>query len=149
MSESPSLTSLSAGPSSFIPPPPPEAIQRDDYAAAEQARQRFSKRGLFSSVSLPLPNIHQKKSNSRGRDDLPLPSSIAELGRPTSVSEEGLDLVVLSDDPALLEEIDKDVYRWAILYENQRGYGLSFASMLQGAHRWTVPQCSQRRTIRH
>ncbi|RPD62932.1 hypothetical protein L226DRAFT_607651 [Lentinus tigrinus ALCF2SS1-7] len=124
MSES-SYPSSSAGPSSYpsqTPPPPPEAIERDDYAAAEQARQRFHKRGFFSAVSLPLP--HRYRSKSRKRDSSPSPSSFAELERSTSVPQEAPDLVILSEGgltAELDEDYGKDVYRWAVLYENQRG----------------------------
>ena len=126
MSES-SYPSSPAGPSSYnpaqTPPPPPEAIERDDYAAAEQARQRFQKRGFFSSVSLPLP--HRHKSSSRKRGPSPSPSSIAELERPASTPPEAPEFVELSERSStteLDEDYGKDVYRWAVLFENQRGY---------------------------
>ncbi|KAI0724562.1 hypothetical protein C8T65DRAFT_563506 [Cerioporus squamosus] len=126
MSE-PSYPSSPAGPSSYNPsqtsPPPPEAIEKDDYAAAEQARQRFQHKGLFSSVSFPLLP-HRHKSKSRRRDASPSPSSVAELERSTSVPTDIPDLVNLSErgsSAELDEDYGKDVYRWAVLYENQRG----------------------------
>ncbi|KAI0756982.1 hypothetical protein C8Q80DRAFT_1131442 [Daedaleopsis nitida] len=129
MSESSSFTSFPAGPSSFrlpdTPPPPPEALQRDDYAAADQARQRLNKHGLFSSISLPLPHRHRKKSNARERSISPSPSSIAVVESSTTVPPDAPDIVDITEDPIrstpLQEDYDKDVYRWAILYENQRG----------------------------
>ncbi|RDX55853.1 hypothetical protein OH76DRAFT_1396203 [Lentinus brumalis] len=126
MSESP-YPSSPAGPSSLTtsqpPPPPPETIERDDYAAADQARQRFQHKGFFSSISLPhLPRRH--KSKSRRRDASPSPSSVAELERSTSLPSVIPELVSLHEGNSsaeLDEDYRKDVYRWAVLYENQRG----------------------------
>ncbi|KAI0778194.1 hypothetical protein BD413DRAFT_684120 [Trametes elegans] len=126
MSEPSSLPTSPAGPSSsFLPsvqPPPPETVQKDDYAAAAQARERFSKHGLFSSVS--LPSLRKRKSRAHRRDGSPTPSAIAEIERSASVSDIP-DLVHISDasrlGAELDEDYDKDVYRWAVLYENQRG----------------------------
>lgn len=124
-----SLPSSSAGPSSFVAsasiPPPPEAIQKDDYAAADQARQRFAKRGLFSSVSLPNFPLRRHNSKTHKRNASLSLVSIDELGRSASVPPNGPDLVTLAEDPNLSAELDedydKDVYRWAVMYENQRG----------------------------
>lgn len=133
MSEHSSLPSSPAGPSSspFLrksqppipPPPPPETIQRDDYVAAEEARRRFAKRGLFSSVS--LPSFHKRKARTRKRSASPSSSSIPQVEDFASVSDRP-DLVSLAEASSLVAELDedydKDVYAWAVLYENQRGY---------------------------
>ncbi|KAI0639411.1 hypothetical protein C8Q77DRAFT_1213978 [Trametes polyzona] len=128
MSETSSLPSSPAGPSTpaFRPPsrlpPPPGTIQKDDYLAAEEARRRFYKRGFFSSVS--LPSFRRRRTKSRKRNASPSPSSIEELETSASVPEIP-DLVDISQASVLATELDedydKDVYRWAVLYENQRG----------------------------
>ncbi|KAI0361611.1 hypothetical protein OH77DRAFT_1469432 [Trametes cingulata] len=129
MSEASSLNSLnssSAGPSSSFlratRPPPPGAVQKDDYAAAAQARQRFSKHGLFSSISLPSLS-RKRKSKAQRRGVSPSPSSIAEIQTSASVPEipDIVDITEANLAAELDENYDRDVYRWAILYENQRG----------------------------
>ncbi|CDO71571.1 hypothetical protein BN946_scf184911.g41 [Trametes cinnabarina] len=130
MSEASSLVSspvLSpAGPSSFLRPsqPPPGSVQKDDYAAADEARRRLSKRGLFSSISLPSFRKSRRRSKAQQRNASPSPSSIVEIERAASESDIP-DLVNISESSDLAAELDKeydkDVYRWAILYENQRG----------------------------
>ncbi|KAI0651861.1 hypothetical protein C8Q79DRAFT_935211 [Trametes meyenii] len=128
MSEPASLVSSPAGPS-FTPqslsrtlPPPPGSILKDDYAAAEEARRRFSKRRLFPSVS--LPSFHRRRSKVHRRDAPPSPPSIGKVNGSASTAVIP-DLVVISEPPnrgeALDEDYNKDVYRWAVLYENQRG----------------------------
>lgn len=131
MSEPSSLTSSPAGPSSapFLrdspppPQPPPNTVLRDDYDAVEAARQRFRKRGFFSS-GVSLPHFHKRKSRARKRDASPTPSSIARIECSASASDIP-ELVDISDASNLAAELDedydKDVYRWAFLYENQRG----------------------------
>ncbi|KAI0669890.1 hypothetical protein C8Q78DRAFT_1038256 [Trametes maxima] len=123
-----SLVSSPAGPSSaphFISrtlPPPPGSILKDDYAAAEEARRRFNKRGLFSSIS--LPSFHRRRSKTH-RGDVPSSPSSIGLADGSATTAVIPDLVVISDPPnrgeALDEDYNKDVYRWAVLYENQRG----------------------------
>ncbi|OJT15833.1 Meiotically up-regulated gene 65 protein [Trametes pubescens] len=131
MSEPPSLTSSPAGPSSSPllrepqppPQPPPNTVLRDDYNAVDAARQRFQKRSFFSS-GVSLPDFHRRKSRARKRDASPTPSSIARIECAASASDVP-ELVDISDASNLAAEIDedydKDVYRWAVLYENQRG----------------------------
>ena len=125
MSDSSSFNSTPAGPSSLrsaqsLPPPLPDALERGDDAAADQARQRLSKRGFLSNVSLPLPHLHRKRTESENSSRR---SYIEELETTGPQAFDARDLVELAEDPIaeLDENYDKDVYRWAVLYENQRG----------------------------
>lgn len=129
MSDSvPSFAPSPAGPSSLpstqsILPPPPGTLERDDYAAADQARERLNKRGLLSSVSLQLPHLHLSRTRSQ---DSSIRRSYSQAAEPESTFEalttpnlvDLVENVSVEDD----EDYDKDVYRWAVLYENQRGY---------------------------
>lgn len=122
-------------------------MQPDDPSAADPARNRVTKRrSLLGRIS--LPTLSSKKSllkkdgrnetigeeqrviydepESYGGSGLMSPSAIAQLPAPEVLYE--IPEVELDDDLAyanveLEEDYDKDVYRWAILYENQRGYG--------------------------
>lgn len=147
MSESSSFASSVAGPSSpqtsrYTPPPPPDAIQRDDYAAADQARQRFSKRGLLSSVS--LPHLGRSPSKSSKRSSAVSFPALLDAETDLCTATDVPDLVALSDDPNLSAEVDedydKDVYRWATLYENQRGYEMYFFVQVRSADEPSVAQ---------
>ena len=122
-----SFASSLAGPSSLhstrsLPPPLPAALKRDDYAAADRARERLHKRGLLSSVSLQLPHFH--RSRTKSRESSIRRSYIQGAGEPTSEPPASLNLVDLAENVFAKddESYDKDVYRWAVLYENQRGY---------------------------
>jgi hypothetical protein len=103
----------------------PECMVADDYAAAEPARQRLvPKRGfrLFAS----LPNLRQKATPSlkptvevghtdegnNNNDDVfeGLPSPL-----------ESTENTLIKLDNMVVVEDDQLLYRWAILYENQRG----------------------------
>ena len=126
MSDS-SFSSSVAGPSSLATaqstiPPPPDAIRLDDYAAADPARQRFNKRGLLSSIS--LPHLGRSRSRLSKRNSAASFPTLPD-GEEPCLSPERPDFVALSEEPNTIpddEDYDKDVYRWAILYENQRGY---------------------------
>ncbi|KAI1797888.1 hypothetical protein LXA43DRAFT_982497 [Ganoderma leucocontextum] len=126
MSEASSFPSSPAGPSSLrsaqsLPPPLPGTLERDDYAAADQARERLNKRGLLSSVSLQLPHFH--RSRTRSQDSSIRRTYIQETEESTSEPLDTLNLVDLAENISTEDEenYDEDVYRWAVLYENQRG----------------------------
>ncbi|KAH9898392.1 hypothetical protein C8Q73DRAFT_684699 [Cubamyces lactineus] len=126
MSEPPQLTPSPAGPSSTFlhpsQPPPPGTVHEDDYAAADAARRRFSHHGLFSSIS--LPSLRRRRSRAHRRNSSPSPSSLVPNERSASASDIP-EQVNISESPTIAAELDedydKDVYRWAVLYENQRG----------------------------
>lgn len=145
MSESTTSRSPSpAGPSSptayALAPPPPEAIQVDDYIAAEEARRRFYSRGFFHNVS--LPHFRKRRAKARRREASLASSSVVNVDVFASTPEIP-NLVDISEGAELDEDYDKDVYRWAILYENQRGYVYVYPrSCLSVAHRHAVPWSS-------
>ncbi|PIL31957.1 hypothetical protein GSI_06661 [Ganoderma sinense ZZ0214-1] len=122
-----SFASSPAGPSSLphtqsLSPPLPDALERDDYAAADQARERLNKRGLLSSVSLQLPHLHRSRTKSQD-SSIRLSYIQGEAEDSTSETTAALNLVNLVENVSVEddENYDKDVYRWAVLYENQRG----------------------------
>ncbi|KAH9849753.1 hypothetical protein C2E23DRAFT_861726 [Lenzites betulinus] len=136
MSESTTSRSPSpAGPSSptayALAPPPPEAIQIDDYIAAEEARRRFYSRGFFHNVS--LPHFRKRRAKARRREASLASSSVVNVDAFASTPEIP-DLVDISEGAELDEDYDKDVYRWAILYENQRGSPPCSAMVLSTAY---------------
>lgn len=129
-----------AEPSHF--PPPPECMQPDDPSAAESARSRLSKKRSFLNISLPTFTRNKSKRDVHKESEEPHtplrehydPQSITEPGlwspriAPPDLDDDVLErqLVRLEDGFAyanveLDEDYDKDVYRWAVLYENQRG----------------------------
>ena len=79
-------------------------MRADDSAAADPARRRLLQKSHFPRFP-SLPSLRSEKLNS-----LPLLSS----DHPT-------DDIHIDDAPLPLPTDDKDLYRWAILYENQRG----------------------------
>lgn len=102
-------------------------LQRDDPSAAEPARRRLAPKKSF----LQLLHLSPKKAATSNN---PLstssstslashlyvtdPSADADDPSPqlVQIEDEGLHLNQLDDN-----SYDKDVYRWAVLYENQRG----------------------------
>ncbi|KAM5536191.1 hypothetical protein V8D89_010090 [Ganoderma adspersum] len=116
------FASSPAGPSSLrstqsISPPPPGTLERDNYAAADQARERLNKRGLLS-----IPHLHRSRTKSQ---DSSIRRSYLQAAEVASTSEtpDVLNLVDLIESVSVDddEDYDRDVYRWAVLYENQRG----------------------------
>ena len=113
--------------SSFVKPPPPHT--EHDTQISEEARAYLSPKRRFLHL---LPSWNRSKHGERKRADseergLQEDTLDGEVLYPTlrgSVSEGGL--VELHDE--LLHEADEEgesdrpLYRWAVLYENQRGY---------------------------
>ncbi|KAG6911958.1 hypothetical protein DXG01_000206 [Tephrocybe rancida] len=97
-------------------PPPLASISKDDYSAADPARQRIAakSRRFFS-----LPNL---KASSRSKSPKAAPTAnTAQLStEPTGPTS----LITL--DSSSLDTIDSfsDKYQWAVVYENQRGMTL-------------------------
>ncbi|KAH9950339.1 hypothetical protein B0H21DRAFT_722994 [Amylocystis lapponica] len=109
---------------SSLGPPPPECMQQDDYAAADRARLRLHSKKSFAQIF--LPHLHRvDKSKTATRDvesrssDHDLPAQAPELSQGYKLA--GSHPVQLDDDLAPVLSDDEVVYRWAILYENQRG----------------------------
>lgn len=112
-------------PSSFTQPDPPyTAMQPDDPAAVEPARRRVTgTKGpclrLLSSLrsKLRAPKPSAKKPDDRG------PCSVKDDFQPLPpLLDEAQSIVIQTDSlPDLSEAHSGTIYRWAVLYENQRG----------------------------
>ncbi|KAL4243418.1 hypothetical protein ABKN59_001229 [Abortiporus biennis] len=98
----------------------PELLQPDDRSAADQARAKLKKRRsfiskIFTRSKKPTPSVDLEQE----------PDAIQEWPMMTETEDQSqLDLVHIEDhylDAVLDENYDKDVYRWAVLFENQRG----------------------------
>lgn len=91
------------------PPPPPACVSRDDYSAADAARQRLAAKPRFN---LSLPNL--RSSPKKGKEPVADVSIAAsQPGHPN----------LISLDSSSLDTTEEytDKYEWAIVYENQRG----------------------------
>jgi hypothetical protein len=107
--------------------PPPQCMQPDEYSAADAARRRLApKSGLRLFAS--LTSLRQRsKSTSSKRSSTAIQSAqltesmgeTAHLRPPTDTDD-----VLINLDGSAISDFheNKDVYKWAILYENQRGY---------------------------
>src|ERR1700728_5412036 len=103
---------------------PPECMKTDDYSAAEPARRRLLKKDSFRLFA-SLPNLRSKrkqKESGKNSDDA-VPVFIETPPSPTDSNG-----FIHLDNAAICEDEDKPVYRWAVLYENQRGYVVSIFS---------------------
>lgn len=105
-----------------------ESLQVDEYSAADAARQRLapkSRFGLLSSISDLRKNRKSsaKSTDTRSERDSDEVSTandeVAQL-RPST----GTDNTLIDLDGSAITEFheNRDVYRWAMIYENQRGY---------------------------
>lgn len=109
---------------------PPQCMQADDYSAADAARRRLAqKQGLRLFAS--LTNLRQRtKSATSKKSGTPshFSESTNELTQQTGDGDTAINL-----DASAIPDFheNKDVYKWAILYENQRGY-ISCVSLLGG-----------------
>lgn len=105
-------------------------LLHDDPAAADSARQRLAPR---KSLSLPFRHAFSRRTASRvachqssgsaSSDSLARRLYVADPN--TSVDDLAPQLIVIHEGELYLNTFDdnhdKDVYRWAVLYENQRG----------------------------
>ena len=116
-----SRTPLVAGPSNENnndSVPPPDTVKPDASFSTEQLRVRLSpKRSLFRlrkkrrvSSDSTEPDKHKSLSSDEVPPEDALDMPFVQLGNTVVYSTE------------LEEDYSKDIYRWAILYENQRGY---------------------------
>ena len=101
----------------------------DQPSAADSARLRISKRrGLFNVFS--LPGLWKSKKSVHHQNSLPqlfIPVQPDSLSESAAVEVDRQSIpspVVQLDDAPIANDVieDKDVYKWAIVYENQRGY---------------------------
>jgi hypothetical protein len=101
-------------------------MQIAEYAAADLARRRLlPKRHFFPSLSdlraslspKSKPNRKEREKNSNEswpKDEPPMQTD--------PLIPEETDNYIILDDSAIPDGLEeKDIYRWAIVYENQRG----------------------------
>lgn len=102
-------------------------MQADDYSAADAARRRLAPKSrlrLFAS----LTSLRQRsKSTSSKRSSAAIQSAeLTDSTGGTAHSRPPIDTddVLINLDGSAISDFheNKDVYKWAILYENQRGY---------------------------
>jgi Integral peroxisomal membrane peroxin len=94
-------------------PPPPPLRSTDDGSAAESARRRFTK-GRHLTISIPrLSNLKVRRA----------PVNPRALSEQHILSGDNDDATEISlNDPCIDLNIRQDIYRWAVVYENQRGF---------------------------
>lgn len=102
-------------------------MQADEYSAADAARQRLAPKSRFRLLS-SLSDLRQRAKSTKSKrndagdhsDDASGSSDeLAQMRPSTGTAHTVIDL----DDSAISEiHENRDSYRWAILYENQRGY---------------------------
>lgn len=117
-------------------------MQADEYSAADGARQRLAPKSRFrllsslSDLRRRVKSTKSKHSNSEedfghvfgSADDSELTEARPSTGTANTVID--LDCSAISD---LHEEFEKDVYKWAVIYENQRGCVLMYYIIVQNA----------------
>lgn len=94
-------------------------MRQDEHCAADEARLHVLRRR-----SLPYLLFHRNKSNERRRakhEEPQVSSPALEWPSPLDAFECDAEAVYLHDGLLSDPPDDKDVYRWAVLYENQRG----------------------------
>lgn len=95
-----------------LSPPPPTLIQ-DDPSAADLARKRFAPRARF----LSLPSLRSPPS----KPSLKPSTETTTL----EIDSTNIDTPINLDNSALInDDYSKDLYQWAVIYENQRGMTL-------------------------
>lgn len=129
MTDSPP-TALVAALSNLVDAVPlPDTVKQDDAFQTDNLRAQI----LSKRISFPFFPRMRQRSNKQN-DDERRRLSLQPLIEPPSDQEETSDMpfVQLSGaivySAALENDYSKDVYRWAVLYENQRGYVPSSAS---------------------
>ncbi|TCD71527.1 hypothetical protein EIP91_008908 [Steccherinum ochraceum] len=110
------------GPSSQ--PAPPACMHTDERSGADQARRRLLPKRSFLAGLLPARRRSQSHAQNQSYEQVPSPNpnepADGDVAPPNVEQLVRLETRV-NLDPTLEEDYDKDVYRWAVLYENQRG----------------------------
>ncbi|KAH7883582.1 hypothetical protein F5I97DRAFT_2064875 [Phlebopus sp. FC_14] len=92
-------------------------MQADDPSVVDAARRRLAQKSRFRLFP-SMPNLRSKYKSSTGH-----PLRVDPFGRSTTDAEDTHAIVLDSVNlPHLLD--DRDVYRWAVVYENQRGISI-------------------------
>ncbi|KAK0465021.1 uncharacterized protein EV420DRAFT_1512446, partial [Desarmillaria tabescens] len=145
------------------PLPPPSCLTTDDYHAVDAARNRFVKRSRFPLFSVPnlrhVFSSHKLRSREQAegheeQTDEQQGSRVDELEEVTSPAvEHDAELEIGLPAVGIDAENSQTEFRWAVLYENQRGYtffSLPFYSrrslLPRDPYPFTVPSASNKRT---
>ena len=117
--------------SSVAFPSPPACMHTDVPSAADGARRRLLPKRSFIAGLIPRRRRTKSLGSVNQYAQVPSPDHASEQERPAPTREPSGattgtgELVHLESslqvDAELDEDYNKDVYRWAILYENQRG----------------------------
>ena len=97
-------------------PPPPTAITPDDYHAADPARRRLAPKLSFG---------HRLSLMTKKKPIKPLLATAPPSDLQPSMLHSESQTISLDSSNISTAEDDRDQYEWAIVYENQRGYGNS------------------------
>jgi len=99
---------------------PPPAVS-EDSSIAELARRRLLKGKRFY-LGLPrIPYLSAWRTRSKSQS----------LGEQTLLSDDTVEIDLR--DPFSDSDTSQDIYRWAVVYENQRGFALAFFVFLQSS----------------
>jgi hypothetical protein len=103
--------------------PPPQCMQIAEYAAADLARRRLlPKRHFFPSLSDLRASLSPKSKSIRKKNSNESWPKNEPLIQTDPLIAEETDNYIILDDSAIPDGLEeKDIYRWAIVYENQRG----------------------------
>jgi hypothetical protein len=99
---------------------PPPAVS-DDSSAADLARRRLLKSKRFYLCFPRVPYLSSRKTRSKSQSQA--------LEEQTILSNEAAEIDLR--DPFPDSDASQDVYRWAVVYENQRGFALAFFAVVQ------------------
>ncbi|KIY71629.1 hypothetical protein CYLTODRAFT_418696 [Cylindrobasidium torrendii FP15055 ss-10] len=136
----------------------PELLVSDEYSAADAARARFAKQSRFAvsmqSIRSAFSASSSKKLLKTPRPPPPAPAEegVGPASREQRLSE--LSIRLARRGTSGLSEFHQDQFRWAVLYENQRGLTLfstayySHLSLLPGLdpYAYTIPSTSGKRS---
>jgi len=110
---------LTSSPATMQVEPPPAVSE--DSSIAELARRRLLKGKRFY-LGLPrIPYLSAWRTRSKSQS----------LGEQTLLSDDTVEIDLR--DPFSDSDTSQDIYRWAVVYENQRGFALAFFVFLQSS----------------
>lgn len=94
-------------------PLPPRCMQNDEPDAAEDARRRVQTPPVKKRLGLNVRRRKDKRHRESQDDE-----------RPAVILNDGskVDLVGLESTSQGEDDGSRDIYKWAVMYENQRGY---------------------------
>ncbi|KIM85209.1 hypothetical protein PILCRDRAFT_817208 [Piloderma croceum F 1598] len=136
--------------------PPPQCMQTDEYSAADAARRRLApKSGLrlfasLTSLRQRSKSTSSKRSSTASAELTESTGGTAHLHPPTDTDD-----VLINLDGSAISDFheNKDVYKWAILYENQRGFTMfstpyysSLSLLPHDPLPFTIPSTSSKRS---